>query len=353
MSITIAVTGLHRGENPQPGYGVIRSLRRHSRDLNIIGLVYDVLESGIYADQGADQIYQFPYPSAGAATVLGRLDYIHHCSPIDIFLPTLDSEIHLFVGITEEIQKRGIRCMLPSEESYQARSKSNLGQLADSCRMQTPLSETVGDVDRLVQAAARIGYPLMLKGQYYEAYKVYSQPQLIDRFHDIVFRWGAPVVVQRYVEGPEFDVVAVGDGTGGVAASCSIRKTILSEKGKGFGGITISDERLDELAFTVVRELKWQGPIELEFIQDEITGEYYLLEVNPRFPAWIDFPAACGVNLAALVVEALWEGQMSEIPACVPGKFFLRHSIDLLCDIEDMGTLASVGEWTPLSRANV
>lgn len=352
MSITIAVTGLHRGENPQPGYGVIRSLRRHSRDLKIVGLVYDVLESGIYADQGADQVYQFPYPSAGAATVLGRLDYIHHCCPIDIFLPTLDSEIHLLVGIAEEIKQRGIRIMLPGEESYQARSKSNLEELAESCQLNTPLSETVSDVERLVQAAARIGYPLMLKGQYYEAYKIYSQPQLIDRFHDVVFRWGAPVVVQRYVEGPEFDVVAVGDGEGGVAASCSIRKTILSEKGKGFGGITISDERLDDLAFNVIRELEWYGPIELEFIQDEITDEYYLIEVNPRFPAWIDFPAACGVNLAALVVEALWEGQMIEMPACAPGKFFLRHSIDLLCDIEDMGTLASSGEWTPLSRTN-
>jgi carbamoyl-phosphate synthase large subunit len=352
MSITIAVTGLHRGENPQPGYGVIRSLRRHSRDLHIIGLVYDVLESGIYADQGADQIYQFPYPSAGAATVLGRLDYIHHCCPIDIFIPTLDSEIHLLVGIADEIKQRGIRAMLPTEESYQARSKANLWQLAEACQLNTPLGETVTDVDRLVQAAAQIGYPLMLKGQYYEAYKIYSQPQLIDRFHDIVFRWGAPVVVQRYIEGPEFDVVAVGDGKGGVAGSCSIRKTILSEKGKGFGGITINDPRLEELAFSLVKELKWFGPIELEFIQEEITGDYFLLEINPRFPAWIDFPAACGVNLAALVVEALWEGRMPEMPSCRPGKFFLRHSIDVLCDVEDMGTLATVGEWTPLGKTD-
>jgi len=350
VTITIAVTGLHRGENPQPGYGVIRSLRRHRDDLQIIGLVYDALESGIYADGGADVVYQFPYPSAGTAAVLGRLDYIHSQYPIDIFLPTLDSEIHLLVGVGNEFTRRGIRTMLPSEQSYAARSKSNLEQLVAEGDQQTPRSESVADVERLVYAAAQIGYPLMIKGQYYEAYKVYSQLQLVDRFYDIVSRWGAPVVLQRFIEGPEFDVVACGDGQGGVAGMCTIRKTILSDKGKGFGGVTIQDDHLNSLALALIEQLEWYGPIELEFIQDAITGEFYLLEINPRFPAWIDFPSACGLNLPGVVVDGLWNGELPRLPRCSTGKFFLRHSIDLLCDLEDMGTLAAVGEWKPVPK---
>jgi carbamoyl-phosphate synthase large subunit len=36
--IKVAVTGLHRGDNPQPGASVIRSLRRLYPDLGIVGL---------------------------------------------------------------------------------------------------------------------------------------------------------------------------------------------------------------------------------------------------------------------------------------------------------------------------
>ena len=49
----IAVSGLHRGENPQPGAAVIASLRRRFPGLRLVGLSYDPLESGLYG-QGAD-----------------------------------------------------------------------------------------------------------------------------------------------------------------------------------------------------------------------------------------------------------------------------------------------------------
>ena len=45
---TIAVTGMHRGENPQPGAAVVASLRRRFPALRIIGLSYDPLESSLF-----------------------------------------------------------------------------------------------------------------------------------------------------------------------------------------------------------------------------------------------------------------------------------------------------------------
>ena len=48
------MSGLHRGENPQPGCGIIRSVRRRFPGAFVVGLVYDALESGIYAEGGPD-----------------------------------------------------------------------------------------------------------------------------------------------------------------------------------------------------------------------------------------------------------------------------------------------------------
>ena len=43
----VAVSGLHRGENPQPGSAVIAALRRVYPRLRVVGLAYDSLESGL------------------------------------------------------------------------------------------------------------------------------------------------------------------------------------------------------------------------------------------------------------------------------------------------------------------
>ena len=51
----IAVSGLNRGDNPQPGSGIIRSIRRAFPDATIIGLAYDAMESGIYVEGGPDE----------------------------------------------------------------------------------------------------------------------------------------------------------------------------------------------------------------------------------------------------------------------------------------------------------
>ena len=45
----VAVTGLHRGDSPQPGAAVITSLRRRYPELRIVGLSYDPMESSIYS----------------------------------------------------------------------------------------------------------------------------------------------------------------------------------------------------------------------------------------------------------------------------------------------------------------
>ncbi|NQT91877.1 MAG: biotin carboxylase [Lentisphaerae bacterium] len=342
--ITVAISGLHAGENPQPGYGVMRSLRRRYRDVAVIGLIYDVLESGIYADDAPNAVFEVPYPSAGIEVLLNRWDYILSQQLIDVFIPTLDAEIEPLIGATDEFERRGVRMMLPTADSFKARSKARLHRLSEACDCRVPRSMSVHDPSSLLEAASELGFPLMVKGQYYGAHRVHTQQALVDKFHATIAEWGAPVILQQCVRGHEFNVMAVGDGEGGMAGSCVVRKTIVSEKGKGFGAVVIRDEILNNLAVMLIEQLGWLGPVELEFIKDDISGDYYLLEVNPRFPAWVDFPSTFGQNLPAVVVQKLMTGRWERLPPYPTGKFFLRHSVDLTCDINDMGQLSTAGE---------
>jgi carbamoyl-phosphate synthase large subunit len=345
MKLTIAVTGLNSGENPQPGPGVIRSLRRRFRDLRIVGLAYGTLESAIYVENSADVVYQIPYPSAGIDALMERLDYIHARESIDILIPTLDAEIQPLILAQDPLKDRGIKTLLPTLGSFQDRSKERLHEMLEGTGTSVPRSVSVFSAGDLTKAAAGMRYPIMVKGPYYDAYKVFCQSELVAAFHKVMGEWGGPVIVQEFVSGEEFNIAALGDGKGGIDASCTIRKSVRSEKGKGYGGIVVDDPELTMLGQKIISKLKWEGPCELEFIQDAKDETYYLLEINPRFPAWIDFPSTFGYNLPKLLVDRLMDIESPAIPAqCPTGYFFLRHATDISGRIEDLGQLTTFGE---------
>ena len=329
----IAISGLHRGENPQPGAAIVRSLRRRFPDAHIVGLSYDVMESGIYVENGPDEAHLMPYPTAGGAALLDRIDAIRKRTPFDLFIPTLDSEIDVFASLSNELIQRGIRTRLPKPDVLKRRAKQNLPELAEACGVRVPETRLASDVASACQAAGELSYPLVVKGPYYEARVVHNYAQLSAAAGHLLSEWGSPLILQGFVAGSEFNVLGVGDGGGGWFGHCCLRKTQLSDKGKGLSGITVKDERLSNLCADVIRELKWPGPFEIELIREESTGEYVLVEINPRFPAWVDFPSMLGVNFAALLVDILLDHVPEPLPSCKAGSFYIRHQVEVVGDI--------------------
>jgi carbamoyl-phosphate synthase large subunit len=94
----------------------------------------------------------------------------------------------------------------------------------------------------------------------------------------------------------------------------------------------------------IIKALRWKGPFELEFLK--VQGlPHALFEINPRFPAWADFPSQIGHNLPLRLVEMLLGRKPSRLANCESGQMFLRHSIDLVGDIAEVAKLASDGEY--------
>lgn len=345
-TLSVAVTGLHRGDNPQPGAGIIRSLRRRFPHATIVGLCYDAMESGIYAEDGPDEVHLMPYPAAGGAALLDRIDAIRERTPFDILIPTLDSEIEVFASLGHALKQRGISACLPRADGLKRRAKQFLPALAAVSGVAIPETRLASDVESACRAGNELGYPVVVKGPFYDAKVVRNAVQLSAAAGHLLSEWGHPVIVQRCIAGSEFNVLGLGDGEGGWLGHCSIRKTQLSDKGKGLSAITVKDERLSNLCARLVRELKWRGPFEIELIREEATGEYVLIEINPRFPAWIDFPAMLGANYAARLVDMLrFEHEPTPLPACPPGRFYIRHQIEVVGDLHRYAGLL-VGDAT-------
>ena len=350
---SVAVTGMHRGENPQPGASVVASLRRQFPALRTVGLSYDPLESSLYGqgDDHPDAAYLIPFPGAGARALLDRLDMIRQSEDIGYIIPCLDSEIENFLQLEEPLRERGIRCILPTRQSFEDRHKASLYNFCLRHDIPSPVTLIAHDPLAVERCAAEVGYPVYVKGRLYHAELVHSREGLVAGYDEIVQTWGWPVMVQETLSGEEYDVTGVGDGEGGIVQSCSIRKLLRTSHGKGFAGIVVQDPDMDALSERIIRALRWNGPFELEFIK--VPGRpHALMEINPRFPAWIDFPSQIGCNLPALLFERLLGHPVKPPSACRPGQMFVRHSVDLAGDFADFAAMASSGEriFRPLQK---
>lgn len=340
MRATVAVSGLHRGESPQPGCAVISALRRAWPELEILGLAYDPLESGLFST-GADRVdgaFVMPYPGQGPEAMLARLDEIHARHRIDAVIPCLDSELPNYIALRSKLADRGIKTSLPSVISLERLSKASLPALCRELDIRAPRTVSAHEAAALAAQAVEIGYPCFVKGRLYGATLVQTVSELYAAFDRLFSLWGSPVLLQERLVGEEFDVAGVGDGQGGLIVSCAIRKLLRTNLGKAFGGVVVENPVLTECVARIVRRTKWEGPFEAEFIVPT-DGEPHLLEFNPRFPAWIGFPAALGCNMPAITLASAL-GWSAPRPIAVPaGRMFLRHSTDLVADITDIACL--------------
>jgi len=345
MAINVAVTGLHAADNPAPGIGIIRALRHPDGwDGQIIGLAYDVYDTGIYDPGLLDSVFLVPYPNQDSRQILNRLLEIHSRIPIDVLIPSLDSELALFQKLQPELEAAGIAMYLPSSEVVNRRAKKNLVEFCREYDIPTPHTLTVNDAAQLPEICKEIGFPLFVKGPFYDAYKCRTVSEAETIFHKLKNQWGLPILVQQNIEGEEFDVCAVGDQRGSLLGAVAIRKMRLTEKGKAWSAVTLKNQPLLDLTEKTLTALGWQGPCELEILQAAKTRELYLLEINPRFPAWIYLSAGAEQNLPKLVVDLALGKKAMRLPPAKSGVTFVRHATDIICSLEEIEAMTIDGE---------
>ncbi|HOG64601.1 MAG TPA: ATP-grasp domain-containing protein [Spirochaetota bacterium] len=342
--ITIAVTGLNAVDSPGPGVPVLRSLLASSLECRLVGLAYDVLEPGIYMPDLVDATFLLPYPNSGPAALIDRIRTIHAKVPLDFIIPTLDAELDNFILVKEQLAEMGIKVFLPGKEQLHLRDKTRLAESLREKGIDVPETVIMGDLAGIRRAMETIQFPFLIKGLFYEAYLASGYEEAVGYFSKVAARWGLPVIAQERIKGEEYNVIALANH-GEVVGAVPMKKMYLTDKGKAWAGVTIDNPELLENATKIIREIGWNSGCELEYIKEEKTGRLYLLEINPRFPAWIWLATAAGQNLPEMLIR-LANG---ETPAPVReyqyGKVFVRHSWDDIVDMSEIAMLSGTGEF--------
>lgn len=341
---TIAVTGLNAIDSPGPGVGVIRCLREiEDVELRIIGLSYESLEPGIYMTDLIDKVYQIPYPQAGSKALLERLEYIHQKEQLTFVLPNFDAELSNFITLVPALTAMGIHSFLPTKPDLEAIDKMHLYDFGQQHRINVPVTHYVTSSDELINKAGSLGYPTVIKGKYYEAYIARNEQEALAYYYKLQAKWGLPIIVQQFVSGTEIVIAGLGDGTGQLMGAIPLRKLYITDKGKGWAGVTLEDEPLLQFTHEFIKESKWKGGFELELMRAD-DDTLHLMEINPRFPAWIYTTAAAGQNLPAMLVKLGMGENPPPYSTYTVGKLFIRYSWDLVTDISAYQQLATTGE---------
>jgi carbamoyl-phosphate synthase large subunit len=216
--------------------------------------------------------------------------------------------------------------------------------LAKKISVHYPETIVVQSHEELSDAIHELGLPLMVKGVYYEATLVHTREQALVQFNRMAASWGVPVIVQRLVTGDELNVIAVGDGEGGLLGRVGMRKTSVTALGKAWGAVTVEHRALLEATERFAAECHWRGPCELECIVDE--DEVHLIEINPRFPAWVYFATGVGVNLPSRLLRHLFDRSVDRTSDYAGGRMFVRYSYELVTDMARFQNLIVRGEST-------
>ncbi len=82
---------------------------------------------------------------------------------------------------------------------------------------------------------------------------------------------------------------------------------------------------------------------ELELMKNK-DGKFYLLEINPRIPAWVYLAVGVGQNIPEIIVNLALGNDVDPVTEFKAGKMFIRYSWEMIVDLKDFEKISTTGE---------
>jgi D-aspartate ligase len=162
--------------------------------------------------------------------------------------------------------------------------------------------------DEAVAAADELGYPVFLKPSdpvefkrrfKRQAFECHTAAEVATHFDEMV---EFEPMLQEFVPGSDDELYTLGsylDANGealGVFCGRKLRQT-RENQGSARVGEAVWVDAVVEDGLKLLRALDYTGVSQVEFKRDRRTGEFKLMEVNPRLWQWHGLASVCGVDL--------------------------------------------------------
>lgn len=294
----IYISGLYSGPNPSPGLGIARSLRLAYPDATLIGVDYSNRSTGLHWPDFDELWIQRPWNE------LHLVEYQQQIKDLldsgNLWISGLDLEtiwLAHALGIHTNL-------LIPPSTALSKVAKPTI-LAAKFLPFKIPPFIHTGESDWNLHAFCRKhGWHVWLKGPYYEARRVRSWIELRQARFELSQIWSttSELFLQAHISGHE-ESIALCAYRGKLLDCVWMIKRDITPEGKTWSGRVseVPEEVLYPLR-EIIQDLDWTGGAELEMIRDP-SGTLWLIEWNPRFPAWIHGATIAGSNLPGRLVE--------------------------------------------------
>lgn len=169
----------------------------------------------------------------------------------------------------------------------------------------------------------------------------------LERLYEAISPHNSRLLIQEYVHGRDDRLYSVHVCVGragtplGVFSGQKIR-TYPTYAGIGCFVRSVLVPELVELSLDLLQRVNYTGLALLQFKKDERTGQFKLLEINPRASSWNLLAYACGVNLPFLAYCDSVGRAAQPAPQQTEGRryLFLEHDVRAFLDYRRHG------DWT-------
>jgi len=215
-----------------------------------------------------------------------------------------DPTLYLY-ELMEKEPNQPIRYLLPDRIMFElARSKEKFQAFCEAHELPVPASFSADDLKVLGRAFR----PLVAKkriGAGSVGMKYIEQPEQLSLLDDIDkddYLIQEKVVSSRNIHG----IFCVAKNGEIISWHGHERLRTFPEK----GGVTVFsrsqyDRSCKEIAFRLIREMNWSGFAMVEFLHDDRSGEWKIIELNPRLWGSVMLSEFCGAKLLSNYVKVL------------------------------------------------
>jgi len=312
MKVSALVTGV----GAVIGQGIIKSLQAADLPVRIIGVDANPDAVGFAWTDAA-----YTVPMASSPGWADAMLEICGKESVDILMPGIEQDVK---ALLLNLERFGAEAkafpMLNSAEALRVGfDKWDLRRFALEKGILTPetwLTKELTEAD-----VASLEYPVLLKPRKGMASKGIYKAANSDEYH----RWLACVEPDEYItqkykgnDGEEYTVSVFGFKGGGLSRPFALRRKL--NYGSTFEAETVQDSKLDGVALNIATRLKVAGPSNFQFRKEG--GEYYLMEVNPRFSSSTSIKSIFGFNEPAMAIRSFVLGEPSAPLDLKKGKCF-------------------------------
>lgn len=330
----IAITGIGGTESPLPGGPIAQALRSGISDVYLIGILDFNVDLSYLAYDCFDEFFTLPPVASRKSLEKVIMNFSKAMAPTHL-IPTRDLDVLHLIPFRKLFQSLGIELQIPSKWQWYRRRKDRLAALSHVMDLKVPPYRIVDATKVPSHLSEFASSDVVIKGLYRGAKVGVRTQELCLEIEKAAQLWGPTMIIQQQVFGDEWAVTGLGDGEGSGSFLFSLKKINMTTTGKVKAALSIPNEALFRAANSFLKVTQWRGPFEIEFI---VHGEaVYLIEINPRFPGWINFSAGLGLNLPVQLVTAK-DGKIVQSSRWTQpkGKMFVRFCGERIIEMSRM-----------------